>query len=443
MVIHEKYEVLEILGKGGSGVVYKVLEKGMGRLLAVKERVMPSGGERSFLEREAMLMKECFHPALPVILDSFWQDRCYYIVMEYVEGMTLKDYIRERGRLSVELTVKLGTAISEVLSYLHTRNQPIVYGDLKPENLIVTKEGQIRLLDFGTADWEAEEGVCSGGCYASLGYAAPEQKKGKKAEITSDIYSFGALLHYMLTGEDPCRPPYTRRKLRECDSALPRGLEKLTERCLQESAEDRYQSITTVMYMLQKYRKKEYSWKLLRWTGRIMGELLGTAAVGFGFLAFVRGRQGISFRENEALFECILFTSFAVLWRLCMAGSRGKRYPYRLEKNIWKTEKQGVGFFLFLFAVLLLGSLSFGSGVKAGRQEGRLPVTIYDASGCKLCLQEDAVYSLQGAFRMEIPETCFSSGQVSRVTVTLAGSGSEEILVRQFTVCPRKSSIEN
>lgn len=441
MVIREKYEVLEILGKGGSGVVYKVLEKGSGRILAVKETVLPCTKEQSIPEREAQIMKECFHPALPVVLDSFRQENCYYIVMEYVEGMTLGEYVRKQGRLPVELAVKLGTALLEVLSYLHTRNQPIVYGDLKPENLILTKEGQLRLLDFGTAEWEAEDSKCPTGCYASPGYAAPEQRKGGKAEITSDIYSFGALLHYMLTGEDPCRPPYVRRTLRECDSALPRGLEKLTGRCLQEDAENRYQSVTAVINDLQKYGRKDYSAKIIPRMNRMIGELLGGAAVCLGFLAFARGTQGVSAGENEALFEAVLFAVFALLWRLCMTGLRKNRYAYCLEKNIWKTDKQGVGLFLLLFGFLLAGSLGFG--VKAGQQERRLPVTIYDERGCKLCLQEEALYSLQGAFRLEIPTESFPPGQISRVTVTLTNADSEETLVRRFAVCPQKSSIEN
>lgn len=387
-------------------------------------------------------MKECFHPAIPVILESFWKGESFYIVMEYVEGTTLKEYIGKQGRLSVELTVKLGTALSEVLSYLHTRNQPIVYGDLKPENLILTKEGNLRLLDFGTAQWETEERDFTG-CFASPGYAAPEQRKGKKTEITSDIYSFGALLHYMLTGEDPCRPPYLRRKLRDCDSALPRGLEKLVERCLKEDAKDRYQTITSVINLLQRYGKKEYYGKIFLGVNRIIGELLGGAAVCFGFFSIVRGRQGIPPGENAALFECILFTLFALSWRLSMTGSGKSRYAYRLEKNIWKTDKQGVGFFLFLCGGLLAGCMSLGFGVKAGRQEGKLPVTIYDERGSKVCLQEEAVYPLSGVFRLEVPEECFPSGQVSRVTVTLTNTVSEEVLIRQFAICPRKSSIEN
>lgn len=442
MVIHEKYEVLEILGKGGSGVVYKVLEKGSERILAVKEIALSCTKERDFPAREARIMKECFHPALPVILESFRRGNCYYIVMEYVEGMTLKEYVEKQGRLSLELTVKLGTALSEALSYLHTRNQPIVYGDLKPENLILTKEGKLRLLDFGTAEWETEQGNAAG-CYASPGYAAPEQKRGKKAEITSDIYSFGAMLHYMLTGEDPCRPPYIRRKLRDCDGAFPKGLERLVERCLMENPEDRYQSVTAVIDLLQKYGKKEHSAKMFLWANRIVGGFLGVASVCFGFFAFARGRQGISFRENAALFECILFAVFAIFWRISAMGNGRNRYAYRLEKNVWKTDKQGVGFFLLCLGFLLAGCVSFGFGVKAGRQEERLPVTIYDESGCKVCLQEESVYPLSGAFRLEVPAECFPSGQVSRVTVTLTNSVSEEVLVRQFAICPRKSSIEN
>ena len=210
-----------------------------------------------------------------------------------------------------------------------------------------------------------------------------------------------------------------------------------------ENPEDRYQSVTAVIDLLQKYGKKEHSAKMFLWANRIVGGFLGVASVCFGFFAFARGRQGISFRENAALFECILFAVFAIFWRISAMGNGRNRYAYRLEKNVWKTDKQGVGFFLLCLGFLLAGCVSFGFGVKAGRQEERLPVTIYDESGCKVCLQEESVYPLSGAFRLEVPAECFPSGQVSRVTVTLTNSVSEEVLVRQFAICPRKSSIEN
>lgn len=387
MMIKDKYEVLEILGKGGSGIVYKVRELGLGRILAVKEVVcVTKTGEEEFM-REVSIMKECFHPALPVVIDSFRTGGCAYLVMEYVEGVTLQEYMEKRGRLSVAQALELGFRIGEVLCYLHSRNQPIVYGDLKPENIMVTEQEKIRLLDFGTAGQENVSDAT--GCYGSLGYAAPEQRKGRAPALQSDIYAFGAVLHYMLTGENPGRPPYLRRRLRECDRALPIALERLVEKCLKEDMKKRYQSMETVQSDVQRIqrsrRKKEHPVRLLfQHTGR---------------------------------------------------------YTYRLEKNVWKTSKRGIGLFSgILFCLTAFVGISIGA--RADRGEKVLPVTIYDERGYKLCLKEEGVYDLQGAFRLEVPAACFTPGKVSELTIILSVPETEENQIRHFRICP-KSSIEN
>lgn len=447
MVIGEKYRVLEILGKGGGGTVYKVLEQGLGRIVAVKETALPDGASRTAYEKEAQILKECLHPALPVILDSFWQGERHYMVMEYVEGITLKEHIEKCGKVPWKQAVELCMSLGEILSWLHTRNQPIVYGDLKPDNIMITKEGTIRLLDFGTAGREEEQDdEYRNGCYASFGYAAPEQRKGKNAQIASDIYSFGAVMHYMLTGEDPCKPPYIRRKLRQCDGALPKGLEKVINRCLKEQAAQRYSSVKSVTDALAKWKDTEPLSRLFLWSRRLLGGILSGISLYFGMIAVIRGKRGVAFAENEAWFECILFMAFALLWRLVTACSRTCQKSYRLEKNIWKTEKQGIGLF-FMLALFWAGAAVLG--VNAGKREERLPITIYDETGCKVCVQEREVYPLTGAFRLEIPQECFEKEKVSEVTVTLTTPDSRLILVRQFKVCPKKkeqpvkSSIEN
>ena len=444
MVIGEKYEVLEVLGKGGCGTVYKVLEKSLDRILAMKETKLVSGTEREVYEKETRILKTCFHPALPVIFDSFWQGERHYMVMEYVEGITLKEYVDRHGKVEWKQAVKLCMDLGEILSWLHTRNQPIVYGDLKPDNIMITREGTVRLLDFGTAGLEEEQEEYANGCYASFGYAAPEQKKGKKAEITSDIYSFGAVIHYMLTGEDPCKPPYIRRKLRECDGALPKGLETAVNRCLKEHPAKRYPSVKALLDELDNQKYREPLTKMLFWGRRILEEILTGASLYFAALAILRGTQGVDFAESKAWFKCILFLTLLLLWRFLTACPGFFKKSYRLEKNIWKTEKQGIG----LFIMLAMFGTGAALGVNAEREE-KIPVTVYDETGCKVCVQERAVYPLTGAFRLEIPGECFEQEKVSEVTVTLTTSDSNAVFVRQFQVCPKKkeqyakSSIEN
>lgn len=387
MVIRDRYEVLEILGKGSSGIVYKVRESGLGRILAVKEERCVTERQEEAFARELQIMKECFHPSLPVVIDSFRQGDCAYLVMEYVDGVTLQEYIERKGRLSQEQSLVFAIKIGEVMSYLHSRNQPVVYGDLKPENIIVTQERQLRLLDFGTAGREEAFGGDKG-CCASPGYAAPEQKKGRQAVLQSDIYALGVVFHYMLTGEDPCKPPYLIRPLRECDRALPACLEKIISRCLKEEVRKRYQNMTMVQTALQSVSKK-------------------------------CGRK----------------------WFFSESPFKGmSRYAYRMEKKVWKTQKKGVG--LFVSLCLVMAGIKAGFSVKADNLSKVLPITIYDENGYKLCLKEDSVYALKGAFRMEIPKDCFVSGKISEITVILSDSVTQENQIRHFRICP-KSSIEN
>ena len=438
MKIRDKYEVLEILGKGGNGIVYKVRELDTNRILAVKETKFSLEKRNGMAEQEARILQSCFHPSLPVVLDYFREAECYYMVMEYVEGITLKEYVQKHGRLPREKVLKFANKIGDVLLYLHNRKPLIVYGDLKPQNIMVTPEEEIRLIDFGTAKQE-REGKC--GCYASIGYAAPEQLKGKAADVRSDIYSFGALLHYLLTGEDPELPPYGRRDLRECDSALSVGICWAVNKCLKEEPEARYQSMKRVLFDLLHFTKKERKKRLL-WQGKqAVQAFLFLVFAAFFYQTFENWQWGVTWQENRALIPTAAFLILGCLWRgIMLSGVRNGNRSYHPEKNIWKTDKQGMGLFVILFT---LGLWGLGIGVNAKEVTDPLPVIIYDESGYKLLWRENQVNPLSGAFRLEIPQNCFEEGRQYEITVTLSEQNSEKISVRQFDVKTVKSSIEN
>lgn len=429
MRIEDKYEVLEILGKGGNGVVYKVREIGLNRILAIKETILEDDRAEREWEQEYEILKNCFHPALPVVLDSFRQENRHYLVMEYVEGISLKEVVEKQRGLPWEQAVGFAKSIGEVLLYLHNRSRPVVYGDLKPENILVTKEGEIRLIDFGSAGQERIPEKEPQGCYASPGYAAPEQRRGQAGDRRSDIYSFGAVLHYMLSGEDPCRPPYVRRRLRECDHSIPRVLDRLVCRCLQENPEQRFQNMEQLCSLLAGCGKKERMERRIRHGKQAVGSLLFVAFCGFCYRAVEGYLQGIRWQENEALLPAVLFAVSGILWRICLffPEERGK-YAYRLEKTVWKTDKQGIGLFLLL---LCLGIGGFCMRVQASRNTDTLPVSIYSDSGYKLCLRKGEIYPLRGNFRMEIPGECFDAQKVRELTVILsAGEGEEPRMFR-------------
>ncbi len=441
MFINDKYEVIEILGKGGNGIVYKVKECESNRFLAVKETLLSEHGSRNSMEKEAEIMKMCFHPAIPVIIESFWNADRFYVVMEYVEGMTLKEYVVKWGKLSVKATLKYVGMVGDVLEYLHTRSQPVIYGDLKPQNIMITEDDRIRLIDFGSAViGQCSKGDGGRGCYASTSYAAPEQIKGQITDERSDIYGLGALIHYLLTGEDPEMPPYKRRDLKECDITLPNGLCRVVNKSLREIKEQRYQTVKGMVDALQEFSGNGKKRKFLSRLRNGIEAFFFLGFAGFACQAVEYWQWGVDLDSNTPLITAMLFLLLFALWRGVTLRNTDRKNSYRMEKNIWKTDKQGIGLFLALFA---LGIWGMGIGVHAKEIRDVLPVVVYNESGHKVLWQDAGVNVLNGAFRGEIPEECFEPEGEYTITLTLEKERSKKILVRQFEVKTVKSSIEN
>src|SRR6266487_446045 len=214
--LKQRYLVLGQIGQGGFGAVYKAADVQFGdRLLAIKEMSQSGSGEEDGQEveqfkREAMLLAGLMHPNLPRIYDSFTEGGRWYLVMDFIEGETLEDYLEHSsgGRLPLTEVLAIGLQLCKVLDYLHTRQPPIIFRDLKPSNVMRTSDGQLYLIDFGIArhfkPGQAKDTIAFG----SPGYAAPEQYGKAQTTSSADIYSLGALLHQMLTGIDPSITPF-------------------------------------------------------------------------------------------------------------------------------------------------------------------------------------------------------------------------------------------
>ena len=174
-----KYEILDKLGEGGNGTVYAVLHPNTGTYRAVKEFKDVSAGER-----EAKILLSLSHPGIPGCLDCFVHDGTYYLIMDYFEGENLWEYKEEKGGGDEE---KVLHSLAELVSYLHSLPVPLIHGDLKPENIIITKEGEVCLLDFGSAFYPNHPPRKIMG---SPGYSAPELKFGR-CGTESDVFAFG------------------------------------------------------------------------------------------------------------------------------------------------------------------------------------------------------------------------------------------------------------
>ncbi len=211
-------------GAGAFAAVYRCRDRDRGRWCACKV----SGGKAG-LEREAFLLEQAGHPLFPRYYDYLAKDGYACLVMEYIPGSSLASLLERRGRMTQAQAVRIGLALSRGLHALHERNEPLFFRDLKPENIMVRQDGGVKLLDLGCACTAAESLLSRAG---TPGYAAPEQLGEGAVGVCSDVYAWGKVMHYMLTGKNPCIPPYPADSIRSYDKGLDGGLSRLLQECL-------------------------------------------------------------------------------------------------------------------------------------------------------------------------------------------------------------------
>lgn len=259
-LVDGKYKILSKIGQGGMSVVYMAINEKANKTWAVKE--VRKDGIKDFeivkqgLIVETDLLKKLSHPNLPSIIDVIEDDETFIIVMDYIEGNTLSKVLEEYGSQPQEYVIEWAKQLCDVLGYLHTRTPPIIYRDLKPSNIMLKPDGNLMLIDFGTAREFKEKNVADTTCLGTIGYAAPEQFGGQgQTDARTDIYCLGATLYHLVTGLSPCEPPYEIKPIREINPSLSTGLESIIKKCTQRNPEDRYQSCAELMYALEHYEE--------------------------------------------------------------------------------------------------------------------------------------------------------------------------------------------
>lgn len=265
-VIGGKYEILRVVGTGGMSVVYQVNDTHLNKNWALKE--VRKDGIRNYeivkqgLVVETDMLKKLSHPALPRIVDVIDNEGVFYVVMDFIEGQTLKDVLDKYGAQSQEDVVSWGIQLCEVLNYLHTRRPPIIYRDMKPGNIMLKPEGDVVLFDFGIAREFKEKNVADTTCLGTIGYAAPEQFGNHgQTDPRTDIFCLGATLYHLVTGKNPSDPPYEILPIRKVNPALSTGLEKIIQKCTQKNPDDRYQNCAELMYALDNYEHIDTSYR--------------------------------------------------------------------------------------------------------------------------------------------------------------------------------------
>lgn len=261
-VIDGKYKVLHQIGKGGMSIVYLCINEKANKQWAVKE-VRKNGNASSEVIRQNLLtetsiLKKLHHPHLPSIIDVIDQDDTYLILMDYVEGRTLKAILDERGALPQEKVVDWAIQLSSTLMYLHRQDPPIIYRDMKPANVMLKPDGNVVLIDFGTAREYKDDSDGDTTCLGTKGYAAPEQYGGKgQTDARTDVYNLGATMYQLVTGKNPTKPPYEIRPIRQWNPALSSGLESIIVKCTKSDPDERYQSVAELKFALEHYKEFE------------------------------------------------------------------------------------------------------------------------------------------------------------------------------------------
>lgn len=264
-IIENKYEILKEVGRGGMSVVYLAMDIRLNKQWAVKE-IKKSGNKNNeiivnSLIVEANLMKKLDHPSLPRIVDIIDTEHVIYIVMDYIEGESIDRILRYNGPQDEQIVIEWSKQICDVLHYLHTQNPPIIYRDMKPGNIMVKPDGNIKIIDFGIAREYKNDKLTDTTVLGTKGYAAPEQYGKRQSDRRTDIYSLGMTMHSLLTGDDPRNPDFNYRPVRDYEPTISGGIERIIEKCIEIDPENRYQDCMELMYALMNYEKEDEDYR--------------------------------------------------------------------------------------------------------------------------------------------------------------------------------------
>lgn len=254
MMIGDRYEILEKIGTGGMSDVYKAKCHKLNRYVAVKILKQEFSENTNFVSKfrvEAQAAAGLMHPNIVNVYDVGEEEGIFYIVMELVEGITLKNYIEKKARLSMKEAISIAIQVSMGIEAAH--NNHIIHRDIKPQNILISKEGKVKIADFGIAK-AATSNTITSNVMGSVHYTSPEQARGGFSDERSDIYSLGCTMFEMLTGRVPFDGETTvaiaikhiqeeMPSPREYVSEIPVCVEKIIFKCTQKSPDRRYQSM--------------------------------------------------------------------------------------------------------------------------------------------------------------------------------------------------------
>ncbi len=266
-LLDNRYEIIEVIGQGGMSVVYKARCHRLNRLVAIKILKDENSQDEDFRRRfhaESQAVAMLSHPNIVSVYDVSSSDDADYIVMELIEGITLKQYMEKKGVLNWKETLHFATQIAKALEHAHSRG--LVHRDIKPHNVMVLKNGSVKVADFGIARIMTQSNTLTKEALGSVHYISPEQAKGGRVDNRSDIYSLGVVMYEMISG----RPPYDgdspvavaiqhinggASRPSTINPNTPRGMEQIIMKAMSRELRKRYPTATAMLYDLDEFRK--------------------------------------------------------------------------------------------------------------------------------------------------------------------------------------------
>jgi serine/threonine protein kinase len=318
-LLNNRYEIICEVGQGGFGVVYKARDtysKSQLRQVAIKQINLSSLSPRQIIEatdsynREVTLLSRLSHKNLPHIYDHFTDPQHWYLVMDFIQGETLEEHLKQVGHLSVKETLNFGIQLANVLSYLHSQEPPIIFRDVKPANIMLAPNGHLYLIDFGIARHFNPAKKRDTGALGSPGYAAPEQYGKAQSTEQTDVFGLGATLTTMLQGDEDSNTYISV-------SRIPARVQRLLNQMLEPHASKRPKNMQVVARRLQDMQRDPKKIIAKHALSLLWGILIGSFPYSLSVLYLLVARIGFL---NAALGSPLMILSqvFFYLWPLVL-----------------------------------------------------------------------------------------------------------------------------